>query len=114
VKEFTKCEAEGPSHWALWTETEATIPTSSVQCKSREDPDQFQSGCWGWGSDGSGDLQGKIEEGRQLWRRAVLSCRGEGSRGAGGVGHSICVRRGGIGWALAQSLNWQLGFRKEG
>lgn len=110
MKEFTKCEAEGSSHRALWTETEATVPISSVQCKSREDPDQFQSGCWGRGSeDGSGDLQGKIKENRQLWRRAVLSCRG-----AGGVGHSICARRGGVGWALAQSLLWQLGFRKEG
>lgn len=51
IHSVTRCEAEGPSHWALWTETEATIPTSSVQCTSREDPGQFQSGHWGRSSE---------------------------------------------------------------
>lgn len=38
----------------------------------------------------------------------------QGSRGAGGVGHSVCVRSGGVGWALDQDLHWQLSFQKEG
>lgn len=38
----------------------------------------------------------------------------QGSRGAGSVGHGICVRSGGVGWVLDQGLHWQLGFRKEG
>lgn len=44
IYSVTGLEAEGSSHWALWTETEDTLPASSnAQGKSREDPDQFQS-----------------------------------------------------------------------
>lgn len=79
----TKHEAEGPSHWALWTETPVTISTSSVQCKNREDSGQFESGCWGRGS-GRMDLGTSRERwrkaGRQLWGRAVLPGRGAGEQ----------------------------------
>lgn len=38
---------------------------------------------------------------------------GDMSLGAGGVSYSLYVRSGGIEWVLDQSLQWQLGFRKE-